>query len=128
MTNWTETDYPVAPWDTPGLPPRRMGERCAHHSHCAYRDDDPARCPVCHRRRKPSDTPGGCNHTRGTPNVSAPSADLSKTMPQGYGQCANCGEEWTGLAVAHCPTCHRTFTTVSAFDKHRTGSHTDDTG
>jgi hypothetical protein len=48
-------------------------------------------------------------------------------MPQGYGQCANCGEEWTGLAVAHCPTCHRTFTTVSAFDKHRTGSHTDDT-
>ena len=46
--NWTQSPFPVAPWDTPGLPPRTMSERCARHKHCAYRDDDPARCPLCH--------------------------------------------------------------------------------
>jgi hypothetical protein len=25
-----------------------MKERCANHSHCAYRDDDPAYCWRCH--------------------------------------------------------------------------------
>jgi hypothetical protein len=49
MTNWTEAEYPIAPWDPPGLPPRVMADRCAHHTHCAYRDDDPDRCPHCHR-------------------------------------------------------------------------------
>jgi len=48
VTNWTQACYPVPPWDTPGLPPRSMDERCARHDHCAYRDDDPARCPICH--------------------------------------------------------------------------------
>jgi len=38
------------PWDTPGLPPRAEQDRCpTHKGLCAYRDDDPARCPVCHR-------------------------------------------------------------------------------
>ncbi len=46
--NWTETHNPVAPWDTRGLPDRTMDERCRRHKHCSYRDDDPARCPVCH--------------------------------------------------------------------------------
>lgn len=46
--NWTDFPYPAAPWDTPRLPPRTMAERCARHKHCAYRDDDPARCPLCH--------------------------------------------------------------------------------
>lgn len=46
--NWTQAPYPVAPWDPPGLPPRTMDERCARHKHCAYRDDDPARCAICH--------------------------------------------------------------------------------
>ena len=36
------------PWDTPGLPFRNDEERCANHSHCEYRDDDPTRCPWCH--------------------------------------------------------------------------------
>lgn len=35
------------PWDTPGLPPR--AKRCRYHAQCAFRDDDPSRCPVCHR-------------------------------------------------------------------------------
>lgn len=30
-----------------------------------------------------------------------------------------CGIRWGGLKTAHCVTCHRTFTVVSAFDKHR---------
>jgi hypothetical protein len=48
MTNWTMAPFPVAPWDPPDLPPRTMPERCARHRYCAYRDDDPTRCPLCH--------------------------------------------------------------------------------
>jgi hypothetical protein len=36
-------------WDSPDLPPRTESQRCARHEHCAYRDDDPALCPICHR-------------------------------------------------------------------------------
>jgi hypothetical protein len=53
-------DVVVFPWDTLGLPPRRFADRCANHpphsnggvaaGGCAFRDDDPARCPYCHRR------------------------------------------------------------------------------
>ena len=60
--NWTHNPYPVALWDTPGLPPRTMDERCARHKHCAYRDDDPARCPICHAQKcngKHGDSPYG---------------------------------------------------------------------
>ena len=32
-----------------------------------------------------------------------------------------CGTRWGGLKTAHCTTCHKTFTVVSAFDKHRRG-------
>jgi hypothetical protein len=48
VTNWTTAPFPVAPWDSPGLPPRTITERCARHRHCAYRDDNSARCPLCH--------------------------------------------------------------------------------
>jgi hypothetical protein len=34
-----------------------------------------------------------------------------------------CDAEFSGLKTAHCTSCHATFTVVSAFDKHRTGSH-----
>lgn len=36
-----------------------------------------------------------------------------------------CGAHWGGLSTGHCPACHRTFTGITAFDKHRTGSHTE---
>ena len=37
------------PWDTKGLVPRTNEERCTYHQNlCAYRDDDPACCPICH--------------------------------------------------------------------------------
>ena len=36
---------------------------------------------------------------------------------------AECGKWWTGLSVHHCSGCHETFTGLSTFDMHRTGSH-----
>lgn len=36
---------------------------------------------------------------------------------------AACGCWWTGLGIHHCCGCGRNFTSVSAFDKHRDGSH-----
>lgn len=32
-----------------------------------------------------------------------------------------CGQWWTGNSRAHCPACHKTFSTDSAADKHRIG-------
>lgn len=45
----------------------------------------------------------------------------------GAGECGKCGAWWQGWDTAHCPTCHRMFTTITAFDKHRAGSHAYDT-
>ena len=39
--------------------------------------------------------------------------------------CPRCQNRWTGFKTVHCTGCHQTFTGISAFDKHRTGSHTD---
>lgn len=41
-----------------------------------------------------------------------------------YG-CGRCDNRWGGLNTAHCgaENCHRTFTGIVAFDKHRAGSH-----
>jgi hypothetical protein len=33
--------------------------------------------------------------------------------------CAGCGQRWYGIDRAHCGTCHRTFTEVDFFDRHR---------
>ena len=33
--------------------------------------------------------------------------------------CAGCGQRWYGIDRAHCSTCHRTFTEVDLFDRHR---------
>lgn len=33
--------------------------------------------------------------------------------------CRGCTKRWWGLAMAHCPTCHETFSTVGNFDAHR---------
>jgi hypothetical protein len=37
--------------------------------------------------------------------------------------CAGCELRWGGANTAHCSGCHRTFSGLTAFDKHRTGSH-----
>lgn len=35
--------------------------------------------------------------------------------------CGRCSARWTGLRTCHCNTCHRTFTGVTPFDRHRRG-------
>lgn len=34
--------------------------------------------------------------------------------------CARCARQWTGHSTCHCGACHRTFTSLSAFDAHQT--------
>jgi protein-arginine kinase activator protein McsA len=55
------------PWDPPGLPFRADDQRCANHqSQCAFRDDDPTRCPWCHVTLKHLELQGhsGCLHAQ----------------------------------------------------------------
>ena len=33
--------------------------------------------------------------------------------------CGGCESKWTGLSYAHCSGCHRTFSAVGLFDRHR---------
>ncbi|WP_435820481.1 FDXHR family putative zinc-binding protein [Micromonospora aurantiaca (nom. illeg.)] len=33
--------------------------------------------------------------------------------------CSGCENLWTGVARAHCSSCHETFDTVKLFDMHR---------
>jgi hypothetical protein len=32
-----------------------------------------------------------------------------------------CGSRWAGKLTSHCGSCHRTFSGVGAFDRHRRG-------
>lgn len=128
MTNWTDQENPVAPWDTPGLPPRRLDQRCSRHSgHCAYRDDDPNRCPQCHRA-----TTKPCACTGPAPKVGDPAPPTVGNRRQmlasiGWATCSGCSEAWSGKTTCHCGNCHHTFTSPTAFDQHRIGSLTNNT-
>lgn len=33
--------------------------------------------------------------------------------------CKGCTNRWTGMKMAHCPSCHETFSTPANFDRHR---------
>lgn len=33
--------------------------------------------------------------------------------------CSGCPASWTGLNIAHCPSCHNSFSTAALFDRHR---------
>lgn len=37
--------------------------------------------------------------------------------------CTRCDARWGGSLTAHCSGCHITVTGLTAFDKHRDGSH-----
>lgn len=50
-----------------------------------------------------------------TPQITAASLAMA---------CPECGGWWGGAKTCHCSSCHETFTTASAFDKHRAGSFT----
>ena len=45
------------------------------------------------------------------------------TATAGTHGCTRCTNRWGGLNTAHCAACHETFTGLTAFDAHRTGSH-----
>jgi hypothetical protein len=76
-----------------------------------------------------------CSEGSWAPSSPETSTDASESTHQGgnrpsYGPngpftCNGCDSFWTGLNSGHCSACHRSFTSVSAFDKHRSGSHTD---
>lgn len=36
--------------------------------------------------------------------------------------CGGCDASWTALGAAHCSGCHRTFSSVGLFDRHRTAA------
>lgn len=43
------SQHAAKPWDTPGLPARAQEDRCRwHNGYCAYHEDDPTRCCLCH--------------------------------------------------------------------------------
>lgn len=56
-----------------------------------------------------------------------PKVAQNSILTAGTHGCARCPNRWGGFKTAHCGACHRTFTGLTAFDKHRTGSHTNDT-
>lgn len=61
----------------------------------------------------------------GSENRSTDAGD-SNTPPASAIHC-RCGAWWTGLTAGHCTGCHRSFTSIAAFDRHRSGSHAADT-
>ena len=46
---------------------------------------------------------------------------MSEYKRPGAWHCGDCGRRWDGLEQAHCPTCHRHWGSVAAFDLHRQG-------
>src|SRR5262245_16445263 len=54
-------------WDPPGLEPVPDDQRCPwHYGLCAYRADDPARCPWCHSTWATIRRTGGHSCERGS--------------------------------------------------------------
>jgi hypothetical protein len=43
---------------------------------------------------------------------------ISARRPRGI-TCNGCEHTWTGLRFAHCSACHRTFSGVAGFERHR---------
>jgi len=61
VAHYAQECYPVAPWDSPGLPKRILSDRCHHHHGlCSYRDDDPQRCRHFHKDTGSNDTCPSC--------------------------------------------------------------------
>lgn len=57
-------------------------------------------------------------------DTNKPRSAVPRVSPRGsVGHCGGCDAAWNALSVAHCATCHRTFTTVGAFDRHRRNGH-----
>ena len=81
--------------------------------------------PGSSESRSVANTEGGNRYPSVTDYPPKPK-NWAKQLGGGAGDC-RCGAWWTGANTCHCPGCHRTFTSQSACDKHRTGSHERDT-
>lgn len=62
-----------------------------------------------------------------TPAIGAPAQTVAVDRPRNVVECARCDKWWAGTGPHHCGKCHRTFTSLSAFDKHRDGNHANGT-
>lgn len=60
---------------------------------------------------------------RSTGQQSLSLIDVDTHKPANAHECGQCDNWWTGYATAHCGGCRRTFSSITAFDAHRTGSH-----
>lgn len=67
-------------------------------------------------RSSPHDPP---TRQQSTPHTKGATTMTAK-LPN---ECGTCQARWGGYNTAHCSGCHLTFTGLSAFDKHRDGSH-----
>jgi hypothetical protein len=47
--------------------------------------------------------------------------DRQDPIPAGAIRHGECGRWWTGVARAHCPSCHEVFSCDSAAERHRVG-------
>lgn len=70
----------------------------------------------------PTPSPFLSDHTQEALKVAENHAQTAGTT-----SCGRCSNRWGGLRTAHCSGCHLTFTSLSAFDKHRDGSHANST-
>ncbi len=63
--------------------------------------------------------------TRSSPTRAGKSAVAARSTAPGAITCGRCGASWSGVSRAHCGGCHRTFSAVSTFDRHRVavGAH-----
>jgi hypothetical protein len=44
--------------------------------------------------------------------------------PSRIASCGGCAAQWSGLERAHCSACHETFSSVTAFTRHRQPTRT----
>ena len=63
-------------------------------------------------------TPGDPSSSPGGPPADEQSPSRSR-RPTAPAACGGCDARWTGQRTAHCSGCHRTFSGVELFDRHR---------
>lgn len=67
-----------------------------------------------------SESANPTHHTGGALKVAEKLTDTARMTI-----CPRCQGRWSGLNTSHCTSCHQTFTGIAAFDRHRTGSHSE---
>jgi len=84
-----------------------------HYGRCSVKG-----CTTLHAIDGPAPAGQGYPITPGEDQQGSDSSPVTRTGPMWPGSCS-CGRRWRSLAEAHCPTCHRHFSTAAGFDMHR---------